>query len=225
MTFELVSLDMAGTTIDEGNTVYETLRTCVQNATDQEVSDQLLKSWTGTSKLAAIQGMLTALENTADATEVYADFSQRLIDAYRSNPPRPFEGVSELFQRLREQGVKVALQTGYSREVAEILIDAADWRIGEDIDALVSSDEVRASRPAPYMIFQTMERAGVDDVRNVLVAGDTPNDLRAGIKAGAQFVVGVLSGAHDHGSLGSIKHTHLLDDVTCIGSLLRPRKM
>lgn len=221
MTFELVSLDMAGTTIDEGNTVYETLRTCVQNAADKEVSDQLLQSWTGTSKLAAIQGMLAAVGSTADAAEVYADFSQMLIEAYRNHPPQPFEGVSELFQRLRDQGVKVALQTGYSREVAGILIEGAGWHIGEDIDALVSSDEVRASRPSPYMIFQTMERTGVDDVQKVLVAGDTPNDLRAGTRAGAQFVVGVLSGAHDYRSLGAIKHTHLFEDVTCIESLLR----
>lgn len=69
-----------------------------------------------------------------------------------------------------------------------------------------------------------MERTGVDDVQNVLVAGDTPNDLRAGVKAGAQFVVGVLSGAHDHSSLGSIKHTHLMDNVTDIGHCFaRPR--
>jgi phosphoglycolate phosphatase-like HAD superfamily hydrolase len=75
------------------------------------------------------------------------------------------------------------------------------------------------------MIFQTMERTAVDDVHNVLVAGDTPNDLQAGTKAGVRFVVGVLSGAHDHSSLGIIKHTHLLEDVTCIESLLDPREI
>jgi phosphonatase-like hydrolase len=128
--------------------------------------------------------------------------------------------VREAVQRLRAAGVRVALQTGYTRSVAEGLLDSVGWQVGRDIDALATSDEVPASRPAPFMIFRNMSDTGVADVRRVLVAGDTPNDLGAGGNAGARMVVGVLSGAGAAGTLGRHAHTHLLGSVAELPQLL-----
>ena len=116
--------------------------------------------------------------------------------------------------------MRVALQTGYRREVAEGLLDAVGWKLGRDVDALVTAEDVTASRPAPYLVFRTMEATGVDDVRDVLVAGDTVNDVTAGTRAGARFVVGVLSGAHTVAELGAARHTHLLASVADVPALL-----
>ena len=219
MSFRLVSLDMAGTTFDDGNTVYEVLENTVTKASGQQVPGELLEKWTGTSKFAAIEGMLTALKSEADPQQVYVQFTEALNARYRDNPPQPFPGVAEMFAELRDEGVKVALQTGYARPVAEMLLEGAGWRVGTHIDALVPSDEVAASRPAPYLIFHTMEATGVVDVREVLAAGDTPNDLLAGTRAGAGYVVGVLTGAHGVDELGRVPHTHLLGGVTEILAL------
>lgn len=216
MSFRLVSLDMAGTTFDDGNAVYEVLSDTVSHAVNQEVPQDLLDRWTGTSKFTAIEGLLRAFESDLDSHVVYERFTETLKTRYRNDPPAAFPGVSEMFAQLRDEGVKVALQTGYAVPVAEMLLESAGWRVGTHIDAFVSSDEVRASRPAPYLIFHTMEATGVIDVRDVLVAGDTPNDLLAGTRAGAGYVVGVLSGAHDHRELGRTPHTHLLPGVTDI---------
>lgn len=219
MTFRLVSLDMAGTTFDDGNTVYEVLSNTVSEAADEQVSQELLEQWTGTSKLAAVTGLLAALGSEADAQQVYDRFTESLNARYRDNPPKPFAGVAEMFAQLRDDGVKVALQTGYARPVAEMLLESAGWKVGTHIDALVPSDEVAASRPAPYLIFHTMEATGVVDVREVLAAGDTPNDLLAGTRAGAKYVVGVLTGAYGARELGRVSHTHLLGGVTEILNL------
>lgn len=219
MTYRLVSLDMAGTTFNDDNVVYEVLSATVADAARTPVPDALLDQWTGTSKFAAIVGLLTALGSDADTHAVYADFTERLMNRYRTDPPQPFAGVNELFAELRADGVKIALQTGYSVPVAELLLEGAGWRVGRDIDAIVSSDLVRASRPAPYLIHHTMEATGITDVREVLVAGDTPNDLLAGTRSGARFVVGVLSGAYGVDSLGGVPHTHLLASVTDIAAL------
>ncbi|WP_411721634.1 phosphonatase-like hydrolase [Mycetocola sp.] len=219
MSFRLVSLDMAGTTFDDGNAVYEVLSDTVSQAINREVPQELLDRWTGTSKRAAIEGLLRAFGSDLETDTVYERFTKSLMTHYRNDPPAPFPGVTEMFAQLHDEGVKVALQTGYSVPVAEMLLQSAGWQVGTHIDAFVSSDEVTASRPAPYLIFHTMEKTGVVDVRNVLVAGDTPNDLLAGTRAGAGYVVGVLSGAHDHHVLGRTPHTHLIPSVTDILSL------
>lgn len=221
MTVRLASLDMAGTTLDEGGAVYAVLREAVERATGREVSDDLLSRWSGTDKREAIVGLLAAVGGDAgQADAIFTAFSDDLATAYAADPPVLLPGVREAVEQLRADGVRVALQTGYVREVAEGLLDAVGWRVGRDIDALVTAEDVPASRPAPFLIFRTMEATGVVDVREVLVAGDTVNDVTAGTRAGARFVVGVLTGAHTVAELGAARHTHLLASVADLPALL-----
>jgi phosphonatase-like hydrolase len=212
---------MAGTTIDEGGAVYAVLRDAVERDTGREVPDDLLARWMGTDKREAIVGLLEGLGVDLGRTDaVFAAFSDDLAAAYETEPPTLLPGVAEAVAQLRSDGVRVALQTGYRREVAAGLLDAVGWRVGRDVDAVVTAEDVRASRPAPYLVFRTMEATGVADVREVLVAGDTVNDVTAGTRAGARFVVGVLTGAHAVAELGAARHTHLLASVADVPTLL-----
>ena len=221
MTIRLASFDMAGTTIDEGGAVYAVLRDTVERATGRDVPDDLLSRWVGTDKREAIVGLLTGLGQDLGQTDaIFATFSADLATAYADDPPVLLPGIAETVAQLRASGIKVALQTGYRREVAEGLLEAVGWKVGHDVDALATAEDVTASRPAPYLIFRTMEATGIVDVRDVLVAGDTVNDVTAGTRAGARFVVGVLTGAHTVAELGAARHTHLLSSIADVPELL-----
>lgn len=225
--FDLAVLDMAGTTVDEGGLVYRVLEAVVADAIGDGVPYELLMRWKGTSKREAIQGLLAALG--ADASDpavdkTFAVFMERLVAAYRETPPTPFPGVPEMFATLRSRGVKVALQTGYSADIADSILAGLGWTVGprptDTVDALVTSDLVPASRPAPYLVFRCMEATGVTDVHRVLVAGDTPNDLGAGTNAGAGIVVGVGTGSFTLEQLADERHTHLLASTAELPDLL-----
>jgi phosphonatase-like hydrolase len=223
--FDLAALDIAGTTLDEGGLVYEVLDATVADTVGQPLPKDLLARWKGTSKREAITGLLAELD--ADASEpavdkVFAEFTGRLTEGYRTTPPTPFPGVTDTLADLRTTGVRVALQTGYDSEITGSILAGLGWEVGPAgvVDAVITSDLVPASRPAPYLIFRCMEATGVTDVRRVLVAGDTPNDLGAGTNAGAGFVVGVLTGSFGREALGRQPHTHLLDGVAGLSSLL-----
>jgi phosphonatase-like hydrolase len=215
----LVALDIAGTSVDEGGAVYVALRAAVESHTGKPIPDDVFNLWKGTGKRQAIAGLLGDVP--ADELDtVEADFTERLLGAYQSNPPVPLPGVEDAFAVLRDNGVKIALQTGYSRAIAGPLLEQVGWQVGRDIDAVITSDLVRASRPAPYLIFHAMETLGVQSVSQVLVAGDTPNDLNAGTNAGARYVAGVLTGAHDADSLRREPHTHILAGAAAIPEVL-----
>lgn len=223
--FELVALDMAGTTVDERGLVYDVLDTTVADAAGRRVPAELLAQWKGTSKKEAIAGLLTGLSaDSVDVDATFDDFVKRLTAAYRETPPVPLPGVPEALAALRAAGAKVALQTGYSAEIADAILDGLGWTVGktlqETVDAIVTSDQVAASRPAPYLVFRCMEATGVLRTDRVLVAGDTPNDLGAGTNAGAGYVVGVLTGSFDATALGACRHTHILPSVAELPSLL-----
>ncbi|HWU32919.1 MAG TPA: phosphonatase-like hydrolase [Marmoricola sp.] len=221
--YELAALDMAGTTIDEDGIVYRTLEETVAEAIGHDIPAEVMAAWKGTAKDEALVGILTDLDEDTSAPRIgtlYGEFSQLLKAAYRATPPKPIAGVPEAIAELRSRGVKVALQTGYDLEVASLILDAVDWEVGRDIDALITSDVVPASRPAPYMIFRAMEALGVTDVRRVLAAGDTPNDLGAGWNAGVGFVVGVTTGAFSAEQLAAYQHTHILGSTAELPTLL-----
>lgn len=221
--YQLAALDIAGTTVDEGGLVYEAIRAAVEADVGQQVPADLLQRWMGTSKQEAIEGILTGLDvdhSPSHVDTVYKDFSERLEATYTTTAPTPMPGVEAFFERLHAEGVKVALQTGYTGPVTSSILKGLGWSVGDTIDAVVTSDLVAQSRPAPYLIFHAMEATGVADVRRVLVAGDTPNDLAAGMNAGARYVLGVTTGSFGRAELEAEPHTHIVDSVVEAATLL-----
>ncbi|MFJ4026923.1 phosphonatase-like hydrolase [Paenarthrobacter sp. NPDC089989] len=228
---ELVACDMAGTTIDEHGDVYVALARCVEE-TGVSTTPEAVQEWMGADKVEAITALIQAGGGVATPETVAAAFTrfkELLVEFYAANPPVALEGVEEAFRTLRGQGVKVALTTGFSRDVAEPLLAGLGWSVaapgteagdpGKVLDAVVCSDEVAAGRPAPHMIHRAMERTGVQDVRSVIAAGDTVNDLAAANNAGV-VAVGVLTGKLDREALAAHPHHHILDGVKDIPALL-----
>ncbi|BBX61723.1 phosphonoacetaldehyde hydrolase [Mycobacterium saskatchewanense] len=223
ITPELVVLDMAGTTIDDGQQVYRVLaETAVAHGGTPTPDD--IGRWHGAAKHEALRALLTPPggppPDAGRLRTVVADFHARLTAAYTAAAPVPLPGVPEALADLRRAGIRVALNTGFEREIVESLLEALGWQGDSTVDAVVCGSDVPAGRPAPFMIFRAMELLGVIDVARVLVAGDTPRDLEAGTNAGAASVVGVLSGAGTAEELGAHKHTHLLPSVADLPALI-----
>jgi phosphonatase-like hydrolase len=221
---ELVALDMAGTTIDEHGDVYVALHDAVA-AEGVDVPDELVARWMGTDKREAIANLVVegggAPLDAEGVERGYDRFRSLLGERYEARPPEPVAGVPEALAELRAGGVRVALTTGFARDVAGPLLAGLGWAEGDGlIDAVVTVDQVAAGRPAPYLIFRAMERTGVRGVDRVLVAGDTAADLEAGTNAGAAVVVGVATGGLTYEQLGGHRHTHLLPSVAELPDLI-----
>ncbi|MGA8787996.1 MAG: phosphonatase-like hydrolase [Paenarthrobacter sp.] len=220
---KLVACDMAGTTIDEHGDVYVALARCVEE-TGVTTTPEAVQEWMGADKVEAITALIEAGGGAATPEVVAAAFKRfkaLLVEFYDANPPVALEGVEDAFRELRRQGIKVALTTGFSRDVAEPLLKRLGWSADDDtlLDAVVCSDEVAAGRPAPHMIHRAMELTGVQDVRAVMAAGDTVNDLAAANNAGVT-AVGVLTGKLGRDDLAAHPHHHILDGVKDIPALL-----
>lgn len=226
---EMVAFDMAGTTIDDHGLVYEALQRCVEE-TGALVSAANLQLWMGADKVEAITALmgLGGIHPAPDAVgRAFDRFRAILADSYRERPPVALSGVEDALRLLRARGVKVALTTGFSSEVASALLGSLGWTIGSGpndlLDAVVTTSDVPAGRPAPYLIHRAMERLGVHDVHTVLAAGDTIVDVRAARNAGV-VAVGVLTGKLTREELEVEPHDYVLDSVVEVLSLseLRP---
>lgn len=192
---ELAVFDMAGTTIDDRDEVYRVLR----EATEREganYSDEEFQKWMGTEKKWAIENLLRlgGVEVTEELHEkVWEWFRQELRQTYTNSPPRPLPGVEEALATLRGRGIKVALTTGFSREIADLIFASMGWQKGKTFDASSCGDEVESGRPAPDMIETVMAELNIDDTAAVISLGDTSADVQSALRAGVTSV-GVLTG-------------------------------
>lgn len=197
----LLSCDVAGTTVDEGNLVYRVLHEVVTEF-GAVISEEVLRQWTGIEKRWAIRNLLElggADSSDARVEAAFERFSRLLETTYRENPPAPIAGVEDFFRRVRSAGGKVALTTGFTTPVAESLFAGLGWTVGDGdpaatVDAVVCADTVAEGRPAPYLIHRSMELTSTHDIAAVAAVGDTAADVRAAVNAGV-LAVGVLTGA------------------------------
>ena len=216
----LVVFDLAGTTVQDGGEVAAAFTGALE-AEGVAVSEAALARVRGASKREAIRGFFAdgaAGERRADAA--YEGFRERLR-AGLSRGARPVDGAREAFDGLRAAGIRVALNTGFDREITGLVLESLGWRDGV-ADAVVCGDDVSAGRPAPYMIFRAMELTRTASVHQVASVGDTALDLLAGHHAGVRWNIGVLSGAHDAARLAEAPHTHLAASVAALPAFRGP---
>ena len=195
---ELVVFDMAGTTVEDGDAVGGSFRAALAGA-GVEVDQAAVKAVMGLPKPEAIRLLLAGAGHPCgdpDVAAIHEDFVRRMRDHYAFNPSvREVPGAAAAFASLRRAGIKVALNTGFSRSISATVLSRLGWHAPAVIDADVASDEVPRGRPHSDMIRLLMARLGIEDPRRVAKVGDTKVDLEEGANAGCGLVIGVTTGA------------------------------
>jgi phosphonatase-like hydrolase len=144
-----------------------------------------------------------------------------MLHFYRTDPSvAPMPGAPECFAELRRRGVRVALDTGFSRAIVDVILQRLGWDAPGFLDATVASDEVPRGRPHPDLLFEAMRRTGVATASQVAKVGDTPSDLQEGAAAGCRLVIGVTNGTHTREQLAAHSPTHLIGSLAELPALL-----
>lgn len=214
----LVIFDMAGTTVKGEGRVAEALLNALREHGIEVAPEQLSKVRGSSKREAVLHFIPEGADRFGQAETVYNSFREHLSRLYKAWGVEPVEGAEETFRWLKRRGVRVALNTGFDREITDLLLSSLGWEV-EVVGAVVCGDDVRRGRPAPDLIFRAMENAGVREARQVMNVGDTVLDLQAGRNARVRWNVGVLNGAHGRQLLEREQHTHLLDSVASIPDL------
>jgi len=223
---DLIIFDLVGTTIQDRGEV-ETAFLAAFNSQQIEILPSDIVQYRGRSKREAIRHLLNKKYDNRDdrkrqlEDKIYAEFQLLLEDQYRTKGVLPIAGAEELFYRLREHGVKIAITTGFSRRLMKIILDRLHWN--NIIDAKVCADDVKQGRPAPDMIQKAMEQTNCTDAKRVIKIGDTSNDIKAGQRAGAGCTIGVLSGSHDISSLKEANPDFIIASVADLWNLLQKK--
>jgi phosphonatase-like hydrolase len=224
--YELVVFDMAGTTLKDDDAVGDSLRAALMTA-GVRVPREEVNAVMGMPKPVAIQKLLersTSAQTRVNqqlAASIHQSFLRQMLEYYRSNPAvDEIPGASAAFHWLRLAGVMVALDTGFSRDIVDVILRRMEWSNPDLVNASVASDEVLHGRPHPDLILRAMELTQVRDASRVVKVGDTPADLNEGTNAGCGLVIGVTYGTHTREELVVHPHTHLVDSLSEVVDLI-----
>jgi phosphonatase-like hydrolase len=207
---KLAVFDLAGTTIRDDQAVLACLVDAIE-AAGFTADRAALNARMGIPKPVAVAETLPDVDPAVRA-EIHADFRERMMRHYATSPDvGAFDGVEAMFAELRNQGVRVALDTGFDRETIDVILERLAWN--DRVDDSIGSDEVSNGRPAPDMVLALMREFGIDDPTTVAKIGDTPSDIGEGKAAGCGAVIAVTYGTHTASELAVHQPTHLVHSV------------
>ncbi len=218
MGIKLVVFDMAGTTIEDNDNVHEALVNGFKQY-GYTITREDANSVMGYPKPVAIRTLLEEKFKQKDnigarVGEIHSAFVAEMISFYQSNPAvKAKPNAEETFKQLKAKGIKVCLDTGFSRDIADTIIERMGWNKAGILDLSVTSDEVNNGRPYPDMIFKAMKDLKIETADEVAKVGDTISDLKEGYAAKCKYVIGITTGAYTRGELEKEEHTNLIDDL------------
>ena len=215
---------MAGTTVDEDNVVYKTLQKSINEAGFEFSLEAVLELGAGKEKYQAIVDILSSVNNLPNLSEkadhIYKAFLKYLQTAYDQLEVKGQPAAELVFESLKAKGIKVVLNTGYNRQTAQLLLDKLHWNIGDQIDFLVTADDVERGRPHPDMIHQAMEEFRIESSDLIIKIGDSIIDIEEGKAAGCGVTVGITTGAHTRSQLGQANPDYIIDSLEAVLDLI-----
>jgi phosphonatase-like hydrolase len=220
--YTLVVFDMAGTTVrDKGNVAEAFMNAFAQHNINVPVEE--VNKVMGWRKKEAIKILLQKFHLVDEVLieTIHEQFTQNMITFYKNDEelqPLPF--VEEVFTTLRNQDIKVTLNTGFTRAITDVLLEKLNWQIGTVMDDVIASDEVEEGRPHPFMIQELMKRHGIEDAATVVKVGDTEVDILEGRNAGCGLVVAVTTGAYTREALEEYHPHKIIDSLHELPSLI-----
>jgi pyrophosphatase PpaX len=202
LAYRTILFDLDGTLIDSIELILASHRHATLEVLGVSPSDEVLRLGIGVPLLTQMR--------TLDATRAdqlvtsYRAFNHRMHDELL----RPYEGLLELCEQLREEGADLGVVTSKSRPVVEMAF--ARLAFAPLLDVVVTSDQTEHHKPRPEPILEALRRLD-RTASGTCYVGDSPFDMQAAHAAGVD-AIGVTWGAFTAAEL-RVEQPHAVVDT------------
>ena len=186
---EAVIFDVDGTLVDSVNLHAKAWQVAFEKF-DKEVSFEAIRRQIGKGADQLLPVFFSADELRHVRREL-EEYRSELFRAEYLPQIKPFAKVRELFERIRRDGLKIALASSAKEDELHEYKKIA--QIDDLIEADTSSADVGRSKPHPDIFEAAVKKLGGIDLDKIVVVGDTPHDAEAAANANMRMI-GLLSG-------------------------------
>ena len=173
---QAVIFDMDGVLIDSEPIHYE-VEKLIYNLLGIEVADEIHRNYMGASNDFMYSDLKSRFNLTTSVEELI-----KFDDNYRCEYLKNLKvvdlnrGVLDLLIELKSEGIRLAVATSSSPDIANVLLSRCG--ITSFFDSIVTTSEAGKSKPAPDVYLLAAERLGVLP-KDCIVFEDSPNGLSA----------------------------------------------
>ncbi len=139
--------------------------------------------------------------------EKASEIHKKTYEKFSMYKVKPFDGIDELLEQLKNKGVKIAVLTNKPHKRA---VDVVLSLFGENcFDVILGQSEAFERKPSPEGAFIISDKFGFKPSECVYL-GDTNTDMKTG-KAAGMFTVGVTWGFRDKQELVDNNADYIID--------------
>lgn len=187
MSAPILVFDLDGTLVDTAPDLLDSLNHCLRTVEVPEVDPVEIRRFIGSGSRVMISRAFAAHGRPLEEREL--DSLQALfLEHYAAGMPgqsKPFPGVLETLSRFREAGFIAAVCTNKLEDLSRGLLEAL--QISGRFEAICGADTFDHRKPDPRHVLDTIDRAGGDPERALMV-GDSRADIDAAKAAGIPVV-------------------------------------
>ncbi|MEM2515539.1 MAG: HAD-IA family hydrolase, partial [Candidatus Caldarchaeum sp.] len=150
----------------------------------------------------SIQELLERAEH-ALSPDTFTEFRRQVLEVMVENErkaaadARPRESMVEVLNILKQHGYRLAVATNTHREAAIQSLNRSG--LSNFFETLACRDDVSRMKPRPDILLKVCEKTHTSPA-NLIYIGDSINDFRAAVAAGARFI-GIEGGVHSRGEM------------------------
>lgn len=171
LTPKALLFDMDGVLVDSLDSWWKSLNKALKQEKKQEISrDVFIKEYWGETLHYNLEKLGIDMSNSQFCNTIY----QQYIDEVEL-----FREAKETLKKLDKHPKAIITNTPKSCTI-KIL---EKFKIKQFFDAIITSDEIEAGKPEPDMVLTACEQLAVNP-KDVVLIGDTENDVKAGSAAG-----------------------------------------
>lgn len=181
--------DIDGTLIDSNDFHAEAWQKAFEKY-DRSFSFEEIRPHIGKGADTLLPDFLTKQEIEEFGDQIADARGEIFKDEYLSRI-QPFAKVRELFQKIKDDGKRIALASSANESEVEAYKKIAN--IGDLVEKTTSADDAEKSKPEPDIFRAALNLLENPAPETVLIVGDSPYDAEAATKAKLK-IIGVLCG-------------------------------
>jgi len=185
--------DVDGTLIDSTPLHIRSWKSAFEEA-DFDVPVHLIHGQMGRRKPEIVDTLLAGIGANSQSGTLRRRIIQRKAHLFADHIHElaPVSGAPEMIEWFKKCSVSICLATSATRPEVEAHIETLG--IKNIVDLVLSSEDVRASKPDPEILHLALSRLKAQASSSFFV-GDSPHDIGAAVAAGVRGV-GVLTGGY-----------------------------
>ncbi len=206
--YEAVLFDLDGTLLDTLEDLRDAVNHIMKKYDFPEHSLEEIRKAVGDGIRKLIERCVPAGTDTETIDAAFADFKV-YYGANCQNKTKPYDGITALAKRLKEDGYKLAVVSNKNHEAVQKLIP---FYFGDLFEISVGAMEDKRKKPAPDTSFYALEKLGVSK-EQALFVGDSQVDVETAKNAEIPGIL-VTWGFRSREELMQAGATVFADDTT-----------